>query len=326
MSSVIHSMPVLILYPHRRCNCRCLMCDIWKDSKEEEMSYSDLERHLDDIERLRVKWVVFSGGEPLMHSDLFRLCTLLRSQGIRVTILTTGLLLKRNSQFIAQSIDDVIVSLDGPEPIHDQIRRVPGAFRSLAEGVQSLHRLKPDLPISARFTVQRLNYKVLGETARIARQMGCRSISYLAVDLTSKAFNRSEEWVDSAQTPLALSELQIADLELATAELLAEWSASGFVAEDASKFARIVRHFRAHLGLAEPIAPKCNAPWVSAVIESDGRVRPCFFHNPIGTIGSNGLLDVLNNFEALSFRSNLNVAANPICKRCVCSLNWAPGE
>ena len=57
---------------------------------------------------------------------------------------------------------------------------------------------------------------------------------------------------------------------------------SGFVLENPDKLRRIVHHFRAHLGLAEPVAPRCNAPWVSAVIESDGTVRPCFFHEPIG--------------------------------------------
>ena len=51
---------------------------------------------------LGVRWVVFSGGEPLMHSDLFRLSDRLRESGIRTTILTTGLLLREILQLDRQ--------------------------------------------------------------------------------------------------------------------------------------------------------------------------------------------------------------------------------
>src|SRR6266581_8446126 len=127
MTGVIESLPILILYPHSRCNCRCVMCDIWKVETAEEISAAELERHMADLLRLRVEWIVFSGGEPLMHSDLFRLARLVRSHGIRTTMLSTGLLLSRYAGQIVASIDDVIVSLDGPPPVHDAIRRVTGA-------------------------------------------------------------------------------------------------------------------------------------------------------------------------------------------------------
>src|SRR5271167_751673 len=111
---IISRLPILILYPHNRCNCRCVMCDIWKIDSTDEISAAELERHLDQIASLSVEWIVFSGGEPLMHSDLFRLAALARSRGIRTTMLSTGLLLVRNAKRVAQSIDDVIVSVDGP--------------------------------------------------------------------------------------------------------------------------------------------------------------------------------------------------------------------
>ena len=34
----ITRLPILILYPHSRCNCRCVMCDIWKDTTRSELS------------------------------------------------------------------------------------------------------------------------------------------------------------------------------------------------------------------------------------------------------------------------------------------------
>src|SRR5882672_7098111 len=98
MSPIVTNLPILILYPHSRCNCRCVMCDIWKTSESREIGGAELDRHADDIKSLGVRWVIFSGGEPLMHSDLFRLCARLRPLGIRLTVLSTGLLLEKNAQ------------------------------------------------------------------------------------------------------------------------------------------------------------------------------------------------------------------------------------
>ncbi len=205
MTGAIQSLPVLVLYPHARCNCRCVMCDIWKDTSQAEVTVEDLARHLADIESLSVKWVVFSGGEPLMHSDLFRLSDMLRAKNIRVTLLSTGLLLKRYAEQIATRLDDVIVSLDGPPHIHDQIRRVPGAFVQLEKGVRAIHELNPAFRISARCTIQRLNYAWPSETARLAKSLGLRSISFLAADLTSEAFNRFQPWEAYRQAQVALT-------------------------------------------------------------------------------------------------------------------------
>lgn len=322
MNPTLATMPVLILYPHRRCNCRCVMCDIWKDRSTDEISSDELQRHLDQIRRLNVRWIVLSGGEPLMHSDLFRLTALIRSSGIRVTILTTGLLLENHAKRIVESVDDVVISLDGPPSVHEQVRRVPGAFTRLTAGISALHYLNPAFPVSARSTIQRLNYRYVRDTAKTAHELNCRSISFLAADMASTAFNRASPLNVVGQAKLALDEEQISDLEVQFSNLLTDWSGTGFLAEDESKFQRILRHFRAHLGLVEATAPQCNAPWVSAVLESNGTVRPCFFQHPIGNTADGNLLEILNGPDAVRFRSGLDVSSNAICKRCVCSLNW----
>ena len=96
--------------------------------------------------------------------------------------------------------------------------------------------------------------------------------------------------------------------------------ASGFIAEPPAKLRRIVQHFRAEQGECEPTAPHCNAPWVSAVIEADGSVRPCFFQPAFGNIHDAPLVEIVNGKEALRFREGLDIASDPICRRCVCSL------
>ncbi len=324
MNPVLQSLPVLIMYPHNRCNCRCVMCDIWKTDTVQEISAAELERHGEDIARLRVEWVVFSGGEPLMHSDLFRLCRFLHERKIHTTLLSTGLLIERHASQIVECVDDVIVSLDGPPEIHDAIRRVPGAFDLLAAGVAALHRENPEFAVSARSTVQSRNCHRLRATVETARSLGLKSLSFLAADVSSDAFNRPVVWNAQRQNQVALGADRLSALETEVDALIDSGVCGGFVVETPAKLRRIVDHFRAHLDLRLPVAPRCNAPWVSAVLESDGTVRPCFFHHPIGTVAKGAsLLEVLNGPEAVSFRLGLDVSTNAICQRCVCSLNYS---
>jgi len=321
MKHIVDRLPVLVLEPHTRCNCRCVMCDIWKIPDAREIAPAELERHLPDIESLGVEWVVFSGGEPLMHSDLFRLAAMVSARGIRTTILSTGLLLARHAGRIVQTAHDVIVSLDGPPPVHDQVRGVPGAFGHLAKGVHAIHRLSPEFPVSARSTVQAANAAHLRATVRTARDLGLRSISFLAADLTSTAFNRATVWNDRRQA-LVVPDLSILAREMQS--LIDTDPGDGFILESRARLLRIVAHFRAHFGLEPHVAPRCNAPWVSAVLEANGDVRPCFFHPAFGNTANASLAEVLNGPQAIAFREALDVPANPTCRRCVCSLYVEP--
>jgi Fe-coproporphyrin III synthase len=323
-STEIHALPVLVLLPHSRCNCRCVMCDIWRIRQVREILPSDLENHRDSFRALRIRWVVLSGGEPLLHSDLGALGRFFHEEGIRVTLLTAGLVLERHARVVAENVDDIIVSLDGPPEVHDSIRGVPRAYERLARGIGAVRGIRPDIPISARCTVQRGNHLHLQATLLAARKLALSSISFLAADMTSSSFNRPDGWTPAQQSTVALDAVQVEELSREINSLLLNHAHAfecRFVVEDAEKLRRIENHFRAHLGQIEEVAPRCNAPWVSAVIESDGSVRPCFFHPPFGTIREGRLDSILNSRKAQAFRAGLDVTTNPVCQRCTCSLN-----
>jgi Fe-coproporphyrin III synthase len=301
------------------------MCDIWKTRESKIFGVRDLGPQLDSIRRLGVRWIVFSGGEPLMNAELPQLCAILQGEGIRLTLLSTGLLLRKDAKTVATGFDDVIVSLDGPPAIHDAIRRVEGAFELLQNGIHAVRQVRPDIRITARSTVQKANYRDLLETAHTAKILELNGISFLAVDLTSPAFNRTLVWPASRQAEIGLSITELAELESRMENLISRAEGefgAGFIAESPEKLRRIVRHFRAHLGLERPQSPECNAPWVSAVIEADGAVRPCFFHSPIGNLNNSTLEAVINGARGREFRENLDIPNDSICRNCVCSLNY----
>ncbi|MGH9449156.1 MAG: radical SAM protein [Terriglobia bacterium] len=323
----IRTLPILILFPHNRCNCRCVMCDIWRIQQVRELTVRDLEAQIESIRELRVRWVVFSGGEPQLNKDLATLSRMLRAEGIRVTLLTAGLLLERNARSVADIVDDITVSLDGPLEVHDQIRRVPGAFDRLARGLKAVRSYRPDIRVNARCTVQKLNFARLRDTVQAAKEIHLSSISFLAADVTSEAFNRPGFWQPERQGAVALDIGEVVQLDREIEALIRDCPediCSGFIAESPAKLRRITSHFLAHLGKVPARAPSCNAPWVSSVIEADGMVRPCFFHRALGNIHETPLKEILNGPEAVAFREQLDVAANPICRNCVCSLYLPP--
>lgn len=322
----IHGLPVLTLMPHSRCNCRCVMCDIWKANADGvELTVDDLAPHLDDIRELGVQWVILSGGEALMHSNLWRLCEMLRALNIKLTLLSTGILLKRDANDVARWIDEVIVSLDGSPDVHDRIRRLPRAFEKLSAGVAAVKSARDSLPVLARCVLQKENFRDFEGIVRAAKDIGVDSISFLAADVTTAAFNRTAG-VDSEQVEtvaLSLDETDEFEAVLNRAfDNLADAFASGFIVEPPEKLQRLVQYYRALLGRGEFPKVTCNAPWVSAVLEPDGAVRPCFFHRSYGVVGQQTLKEMLNSSNAIRFRRSLNVASNAVCQKCVCSLNY----
>jgi hypothetical protein len=195
--------------------------------------------------------------------------------------------------------------------------------------VQELKRLRPEISIAGRCTVQKLNHCSLRATAVSARELDLNSISFLAADVSSSAFNHQSVPSIGRPEQIALNAGEVEALAQEVQCLVREHAGdfdSGYIVESPAKLERIVQHFRAGLGQWQAVAPRCNAPWVSAVIEADGLVRPCFFHRPLGNTRDGTLLEILNSPQALQFRKTLDIATDPICRQCVCSLYIPAGE
>src|SRR6266540_6532468 len=90
-TDVIGALPVVILMPHSACNCRCVMCDIWKDNKNlKQLTEKDITGLLGTFKKFGTKQVVMSGGEALLNNNFFRFCEILQKENIAVTLLSTG--------------------------------------------------------------------------------------------------------------------------------------------------------------------------------------------------------------------------------------------
>jgi len=304
------------------------MCDIWKGNKNvKQLNEADIRPLLSAFKKYGTRQVVMSGGEALLNPGFFNLCELLRNQQIHITLLSTGMTLKQHAERIVHFTDDVIVSLDGPGAVHDSIRNINGAFEKMSSGIKEIRKINPLFKVSGRSVIHRLNYKFLQETIDAAKETGLHSISFLPADTTSSAFNRETPWTDERKDEIALREEELDELDEIIETVIqnnAKYFETHFIAESPAKMRNILQFYRAVHGQASFPYKKCNAPWVSTVIEPDGGVRPCFFHDSIGNIHDQPLDKILNGQAALQFRKQLDMDSNETCKRCVCSLNLSP--
>lgn len=326
----ISSLPIVILMPHSACNCRCVMCDIWKGNHDlKQLTENDISGLLGSLKKFGTQQVLMSGGEALLNPNFFRFCEILKKENLKISLLSTGLTIKKNADQLIKWVDDIIVSLDGDEALHDTIRNIPGAFNKIKEGIQAIRSLSPNFKITGRTVIHRLNFKQWTQIIDSAKTIGLDKISFLPADVSSTAFNREMPWDEDRRHEILLSKMDLVELKTVITELLKHYTdhfKNNFIAESPEKIQKIYQYYAAHYGLNDFPYKKCNAPWVSTVIEADGTVRPCFFHNAYGNIKAESLDKIINSESAIEFRKNLDMDKNETCLKCVCYLNLSPAQ
>ena len=326
-----HALPLVLFSPTARCNSRCVSCDWWRADGAGDLSLAEIETLAGDLERAGTRVVVLTGGEPLVRPDVMAVADLFRARGMALQLLTSGLALGRYADDVAARFQTVTVSLDGHTPeLYRAIRGVDG-LGAVADGVRKLRARAPHVGITARATIHRHNFRFLPDLVAKSRAMGLDQISFLAanVDASSEAFNRRPglpQAADGDGSPAAAAaerrrgrgirgDRRDGDPPLPRGARRAAHRAR--IRPGCAAWSAI---YRAHLGQGTFVAPPCNAPWASLFIEADGAVRPCFFHPAVGNLRERPLADLLSDAMP-AFRAGLDVATNPVCTRCVCSLN-----
>src|SRR5882724_12955873 len=75
----ISALPIVLLMPHSACNCRCVMCDIWKGNQNlKQLTENDIQDLLISLKHLDTQQVLMSGGEALLNPNFFRFCEILQ--------------------------------------------------------------------------------------------------------------------------------------------------------------------------------------------------------------------------------------------------------
>ncbi len=182
-----------------RCNLSCLHCYSRADLDSEDVLTT--EHIMDTLPKLKangVKFIIFSGGEPLTRKDIYDIAARCKELGIVTYLSTNGLYTKRsNAEKILDTFDYVGISIDGSEETHDAFRGLKGAFRESMKAVDLLNsygRTK----VGIRFTITKDTYDDLAFIFELAEAHNIpkiyiyhlvysgRGLDNLAMDLTKE--------------------------------------------------------------------------------------------------------------------------------------------
>ena len=125
-----------------RCNARCVMCDCWKKPSPGELTLPEIEAIFTQLPRLDA--MRLSGGEPFLRPDFLSIAALalerLRPRLLHVT--TNGFLTRQVVEFCERRPRTaplaLLVSLDGTEAKHNEVRGRPRAWEHAFATVRDL--------------------------------------------------------------------------------------------------------------------------------------------------------------------------------------------
>jgi len=150
----------------RKCNYRCLGCNVWKEQDQRELATEDVKKGLDCLKKLGIVDLVFSGGDPLLRDDIGEILDY-ASRFFITTVYDNGSMAAkkieclRNVDFVALSID----SLD--EAKNDYIKSVPGAWKNAMHAVEALQ--KEGINVCVTPTISQKNiYEIVDITKHFA--------------------------------------------------------------------------------------------------------------------------------------------------------------
>lgn len=162
---------ILTFFITNRCNAKCKHCFYWRylnKNGNNELKIMEIKDIVSSF-RHRLSTVALTGGEPFLRKDLIQICKIFYSvnRTQKINILTNGLAPELIYNCAKEIIENtglflsIIVSLDGLEKKHDEIRGIQGAFQKVVETVNRLKNLekgKSNFEVGVQTVISNQNY------------------------------------------------------------------------------------------------------------------------------------------------------------------------
>lgn len=153
------SGPVVIWNLIRRCNLTCKHCYTTSADIDfpGELSTPEIYAVMDDLKQFKVPVLIMSGGEPLLHPDIFAISRRAKQMGFYVALSSNGTLITPDNiaKIAAIGYQYIGVSLDGLQDAHDKFRQKQGSFAASIAGIRLLREY--GIKAGIRFTLTQDN-------------------------------------------------------------------------------------------------------------------------------------------------------------------------
>ena len=189
-----------------QCNLNCSTCmrNVW-DVEFGNMSGETFERILSGVSAFKPKPEIFIGGygEPLFHPNCVRMLEKAKSLGLRVSMITNGILLTEAvaQKLIDLQLDMLWVSLDGASPECYEDVRLGNALPTILKNLKRLRELQVNryglsnwnmLPhLGIAFVAMQRNIHDLPEVIRLGTNVGVMEYSISNVLAHNQALQQS---------------------------------------------------------------------------------------------------------------------------------------
>ena len=283
-------LPLVTFYLTERCNSRCVTCDYWRHGRKDATLESVL-RVLPDLRTLGTRVALLSGGEPLLNPEWLQIARRCVTPGFELWLLTSGLSLAKHARRAGRS--STRSRFRSTARTRPPTRRFAGSTPSTRFAKACARPSRSAPPCRLRVTLQRANYRELPRFVTLARELGVRQVSFLAVDVgNAHAF---------ARTGRSTTGSRCASEDLPRFDALIDVAGArtcGRISQTDSSRSRppscgACTILRGAVRAGRLSARRCNAPEFSAVIGVDGRVRHVFSSRARGVDTRAGLAAAL---------------------------------
>src|SRR6516162_4601273 len=220
-----------------RCPLRCPYCsnplDLARASAE--LDTATWRRVFNEAAELGVLQVHFSGGEPLVRSDLVELVAAATASGLYINLITSGIRLDANrlARLVEAGLEHVQLSVQDADP------GCGDRFAGLAGAQQTKHQVaelvrEAGLPLTVNAVVHRQNLEHLEGIIDLAVMFGADRLEVAHVQYYGWALaNRaallpSRQQLDTATATIDAARARLAGLLCPAAESLHGWLGSAF--------------------------------------------------------------------------------------------------
>ena len=154
-----------------RCNLTCRHCYSYADPNSKDFLTTKLiVDSIKDLKSAGVRFVIFSGGEPLIRKDIFDIADKMREEGIITYLSTNGLYInEKNVDKIIEKFNYIGISIDGIEDIHDDFRGLKGAYKKSIASIELIQAHGGNAGI--RFTMTKETQDSFYDIFRLAEEL-----------------------------------------------------------------------------------------------------------------------------------------------------------
>lgn len=192
----LHQLNYLFWECTTRCNLRCLHCgsDCSHSSQFNDMPAADFLEALDTIKNPVPGFtVVFTGGEPLLRTDIEAWGREIRKRGMRWSMVTNGILYtrERHISLLNAGMGALTISLDGLQESHNWLRNSTSGFNKVVDAI-GLAASAPRLNFDVVTCVNQRNIGELAQIRELLMQKKVKAWRLFTIIPIGRAANNSE--------------------------------------------------------------------------------------------------------------------------------------